>query len=75
MTNREVAYLLDKIADLLQLKEDDTFKVLAYRKAARSVYHLDEDIRTLYINRRLCDIPGVGKGVAKKIIEMMEEGS
>ncbi|MEN6462359.1 MAG: DNA polymerase/3'-5' exonuclease PolX [Syntrophomonas sp.] len=75
MTNREVAYILDKIADILQIKEDNSFKVRAYRKAAQSVYHLDEDIRTLYMNKQLSDIPGVGTGVEKKIVEMMEKGS
>lgn len=75
MTNREVAYILDKIADILQIKEDNPFKVRAYRKAAQSVYHLDEDIRTLYTNKRLNDIPGVGTGVEKKIAEIMETGN
>jgi len=48
MTNREVAGVMDRIADILQIKDDNPFKVRAYRKAARSIYHLDEDIKYLF---------------------------
>ncbi|MGI5922271.1 MAG: DNA polymerase/3'-5' exonuclease PolX [Syntrophomonadaceae bacterium] len=74
MTNREVATILERIADIMQIKEDNSFKVRAYRQAAQSVYHLDEDIRNLYAKNRLNDIPGVGKAIEKKIADMIEKG-
>ncbi|MEN6389883.1 MAG: PHP domain-containing protein [Syntrophomonas sp.] len=75
MTNREVARVLGCIADILQIKNDNPFKVKAYRNAAEVVYHLQEDLLTLYRDGRLRDIPGVGKSVQTGIIEMLEKGS
>lgn len=75
MNNREVAVVLDRIADILQIKEDNPFKIQAYRKAANSIYHLDEDLHILYRDNRIGNIPGVGKAVKSKIEEMLEKGS
>lgn len=75
MTNREIARLLDHIADILQFQEENPFKVKAYRQAANSIYHLDEDIQYLYEKDRLGEIPGVGKAIKAKIEEMVEKGS
>jgi DNA polymerase (family 10) len=75
VTNREVAKILDSIADILQLKEDNPFKVKAYRQAANSIYHLDEDVHYLYEKGLLGDIPNVGKAIQAKIEELVEKGS
>lgn len=75
MTNREVARTLDHIADILQIKDDNPFKVKAYRQAANSIYYLDEDIHYLYDKGRLGDIPGVGPAIQVKIEELVEKGS
>lgn len=75
MTNREVADILARIADILQIKNDNPFKVKAYKNAAWAVYHLQEDLLTLYRDGRLRDIPGVGKSVQTGIVEILEKGS
>jgi DNA polymerase (family 10) len=75
MTNREIARTLDHIADILQFKDENPFKVKAYRQAASSIYHLDEDIHYLYEKGRLEEIPGVGKAIEAKIEELVEKGS
>lgn len=75
MTNREIARTLDHIADILQFKDENPFKVKAYRQAAHSIYHLDEDLQYLYEKKRLDEIPGVGKAIKAKIEEMVEKGS
>lgn len=75
MNNREAAKMLEQIADLLQMKEDNSFKVRAYRNAAFSLYNLDEDLRSVYEQGRLDQIPGVGKAVKGKIIEMLDTGT
>ncbi|MEA4927030.1 MAG: DNA polymerase/3'-5' exonuclease PolX [Syntrophomonadaceae bacterium] len=75
MTNREIARIFDHIADLLQFKDENPFKVKAYRQAAHYIYHLDEDLQYLYEKKRLDDIPGVGKAIKAKIEEMLEKGS
>ncbi|HZK42689.1 MAG TPA: DNA polymerase/3'-5' exonuclease PolX [Syntrophomonadaceae bacterium] len=75
MTNREVARTLDRIADILLIKDENIFKVRAYRKAAESVYHLDENLIVLYEQNKIGDIPGVGKAVKTHIEEMLEKDS
>jgi DNA polymerase (family 10) len=75
MTNREVARILEAIADILQIKNDNPFKIKAYRNAAEAVCHLQEDLLPLYRDGRLRDIPGVGKSVQAGIIEILEKGS
>ncbi len=75
MTNREIARTLDRIADILTMKEENFFKIRAYRKAAESVYHLDENLSVLYERDKIGDIPGVGKTVKSIIEEMVEKES
>ncbi|MDD4802370.1 MAG: DNA polymerase/3'-5' exonuclease PolX [Syntrophomonas sp.] len=75
MTNREVAKTLDNIADILQIKDENPFKVRAYRQAANSIYGLDENINYLYKKGLLGDIPGVGKAIQAKIEELLDKGN
>lgn len=75
MTNREIARTLDHIADILQFKEENPFKIRAYRQAANSIHYLDEDLQYLYEKGRLGEIPGVGKAIQSKIEELLEKGS
>ncbi len=75
MTNRDVAQMLERIADMLQIMDENPFKVRAYRKAADSIYHLDEDLTYIHKNGRLGDIPAIGRALQSKIEEMLEKGS
>lgn len=75
MTNREIARTLDRIADLLQIKEENPFKIAAYRKAADSIYDLDEDLHTIYQHGRLDSLPGIGKSIRAILEELLEKGS
>jgi len=72
--NKEVADLLFKIADALEILGEMQFKVLAYRKAARVISELPEDLRKIYKEGKLEEIPGIGEGIAKKIKEYIETG-
>jgi DNA polymerase (family X) len=75
LTNREIARIFDHIADILQFKDENPFKVRAYRQAANSIYHLDEDLHYLHEKDRLDEIPGVGKAIKGKFEEMLTKGS
>lgn len=75
MKNLEVAELLRKIAQLLELKGEITFKIRAYDKAALVIENLEEDIEDIWKNGKLTDIPGVGEGIAKKIASFLETGN
>lgn len=74
MNNKEVARLLWDMADLLELKAANRFKIVAYRKAARSVESMKEDLETVWRRGELKAIPGVGKAIAQNIEEYLTTG-
>jgi len=74
MKNQFVADILNKIADLLDIKGDGFFKTRAYRIAAQAVEVLEEDIETVVYECRLTSISGIGAALAKKITEIVETG-
>ncbi len=71
--NLKIASILDEIAGLHDLK-GEVFKRNAYLKAAQNIERLDKDISIYYKENRLTSIPGVGEGIAKKIVEIIETG-
>ncbi|MDR5698005.1 MAG: DNA polymerase/3'-5' exonuclease PolX [Armatimonadota bacterium] len=74
MKNLELAALFNEIADLLEIKGESTFRVNAYRRAARAMETLGEDIEVLADRGELEEIPGVGKSIAEKINEYLRTG-
>lgn len=74
MKNKELADFLARIGDALEIKGEIGFKVIAYRKAARILKDLTEDIEKIAQEKRLQDIPGIGSGIAKKIEEYLKTG-
>lgn len=74
MKNLEIAQIFERIADILEFKGENRFKINAYRKASRVIGSLSEDIEHLHKENRLMDIPGVGSGIAEKITEYLDTG-
>ncbi|MDD1757202.1 MAG: DNA polymerase/3'-5' exonuclease PolX [Methanotrichaceae archaeon] len=74
MKNREVAQVLYEMAELLELKAENRFKIIAYGKAARAVEGLKEDIEIACREGQLNSIPGIGKAIAQKIEEYLRTG-
>ncbi|HYA49272.1 MAG TPA: DNA polymerase/3'-5' exonuclease PolX, partial [Burkholderiales bacterium] len=74
MKNREIADLFDRIADALEIKGETGFKVVAYRKASRTLQDLAEDVEIVAREGRLQEIPGIGSGLAEKIQEYLKTG-
>ena len=72
--NGDVIRLLEEIGDLLEVKGELGFKVNAYRRAARSIEALNEDVADLYVSGRLREIPGVGEALEQKISEYLDTG-
>ncbi|MHB1001146.1 MAG: DNA polymerase/3'-5' exonuclease PolX [Armatimonadota bacterium] len=72
--NNDVAELLENIADMLEIKGDSIFRVRAYRDASRQIESLTEDIEDIVQKGELCDIPGIGEGLAGRIKEYVETG-
>ena len=74
MNNKELADTFTLIADLLQIKGEVIYKILAYRKAADSLNDLSQEAADIYAEGELESIPGVGKAIAEKISELLETG-
>jgi len=74
MKNKELALIFEKIADALEFQGENPFKIIAYRKAARILNDLTEDIAVIHQKAALREIPGIGEGIAKKIDEYLTTG-
>ncbi|MCB9747745.1 MAG: DNA polymerase/3'-5' exonuclease PolX [Candidatus Omnitrophica bacterium] len=74
MKNKEIAELFEKMGTLLEIKGEIVFKTRAYFKAAENINNLAEDIETVKNEKRLSDIPGIGKTLQEKIVEYLETG-
>jgi len=75
MQNRAIAAMFNDIADMLEIKEDSPFRITAYRRAARALEDIGEDIAAVVGRGELLKIPGVGKGTAEKIQEFLQTGT
>jgi len=74
MKNRIIASMFEKISDVLEFQGEIPFKVNAYRKAARIIGDMQEDIEDVWREGRLKDIPGIGTALAGKIEEFLTTG-
>ncbi len=74
MKNSELARIFRELADLLEFKGENPFKLAAYRKAARAMEDLTEDVAVVAKEDRLRDIPGIGEAIDSKIKEYLETG-
>ena len=74
MENWEVAAALERMAGLLALKGEDSFKIRAYSQAARQIVRLSEPLAQIIAEDRLEQIPGIGKALSSKIKELVATG-
>ncbi|MHA2610838.1 MAG: DNA polymerase/3'-5' exonuclease PolX [bacterium JZ-2024 1] len=72
--NRILAKMFDRIGDALEIKGENQFKILAYRKVARVLKDLPKDVSEYLQEGSLAQIPGVGEAIAKKIEEFLTTG-
>ena len=73
MDNRAIARVLREIADLLELKNDNPFKIRAYRNGADIAANHPHEL-ALLDEAGLRQIPGIGKDLASRIREISETG-
>lgn len=71
----ELIAVLEDIADLMEFKGENQFKIRAFRNAAQSLRDTDTDIVEAVQTNTLDSIPGVGKGIAAVIREFVEMGA
>ncbi|MBU0479033.1 DNA polymerase/3'-5' exonuclease PolX [bacterium] len=74
MNNKEIAEIFHSIADILEIKAENPFRIRAYRRAAQVIEELSQSIKDIYTNGKLPNIPGIGEGIAGKISELVQTG-
>lgn len=73
-SNTEIAEIFDKIADILDLLNENPFRIRAYRKAGEHIKELTENVEDLAERGELTKIPGIGRDLAEKIEEFISTG-
>lgn len=73
MDNSEIAAIFKRIAILSEIKGEDRFKVTAYERAAESIQGLTADLSQMD-EKALMALPGIGKAIAGKIMEIFSKG-
>ncbi len=76
MTNAEISATLERIADLLEFKDENPFRVRAYRNAARAIHDLPQSVAAIVADdpRQLLKIDGIGKAVGDKVAVLVQTG-
>lgn len=73
--NAEIAALFDRLADLLEIEDANSFRVRAYRNAARTIANLGQSIAGLVeTGKDLSELPGIGEAIAEKIATIVRTG-
>jgi DNA polymerase (family 10) len=75
--NREIARVLWETADLMEIAGEDSFRIRSYRNGATAIEGYPERVHDILRdpNRKITDIPGIGKGLAGVIADIVERGS
>ncbi len=73
MQNHEIARILDEVADLLEVSEDNFFRVRAYRNAARMVHDHPHPLAQMD-DQQLRELPGIGADLAAKLASLISTG-
>ena len=72
--NGELADQLDLLADLSEILGEESFKVIAYRRAATRIRETPSSVAELALSGRAKELPGVGRTIEEKVREVVEEG-
>ncbi len=73
MKNQEIAKIFNDIADMLEIKGENPFRIRAYRRAAMNIEGLAKDVSDMP-KEELVKIPGIGQDLAGKIEEYIKTG-
>jgi DNA polymerase (family 10) len=72
--NSEVVEQLELLADMLELEGTETFRLLAYRRAAQRVRESGGSIAQMALDGRAKELQGIGKTIEEKIVQIVETG-
>lgn len=74
LSNREIADIFERCADMLQIRGDNIHRVLSYRRASETIRGVPRDLRVIASEGALTDLSYIGKTIAAKIDEMLDSG-
>jgi len=74
MINNEIGTIFREVADILEIKGANPFRIRAYQRAAQNIEGLSGDLEAYIKEDRLSDIPGIGKDLSEKIKEFYHTG-
>ncbi|HKP87518.1 MAG TPA: DNA polymerase/3'-5' exonuclease PolX [Blastocatellia bacterium] len=76
--NADIASVLERVADLLEFKDENPFKLRSYRVAAETIAELERPLAEMAARggaASLQEIPGIGKSISSQIIEIIQTGT
>jgi DNA polymerase (family 10) len=78
MTNEQIAHRFKRLATLLEIRGDDKFRVRSYRNAAEMIETWPTPLARIAAEegvKGLQALPGVGKAISAKVVELLERGT
>jgi len=73
-SNKAVSNMLREVEAAYEVKGGDLFRIRAYGNAATSIEHTSNDIKELWEERSLDEVPGIGKGISSYLDEYFKTG-
>ena len=73
-TNQQIAERFELLADLLELEGAVVYRILAYRRAAKTLRETPESVERLSLQGKLTSLSGIGQTIADKVAELIETG-
>src|SRR5690242_2626410 len=77
MTNQEIAGFFHRLANLMELREDDPFRIRSYRMAAETIEDWPKPLAEIAADgaTALRELPGVGPAISQKIMDLLATGT
>ncbi|MBN1846905.1 MAG: DNA polymerase/3'-5' exonuclease PolX [Sedimentisphaerales bacterium] len=75
MTNQRLSDLFEQMADIMEILDEDRFRIATYRKVARAIADCPQDVAQLAAQGRPIELAGVGKSSLQKIHEFVHHGA
>ncbi|MGH3065472.1 MAG: DNA polymerase/3'-5' exonuclease PolX [Gaiellaceae bacterium] len=72
--NAELADQLDLLADISEILDEESFKVIAYRRAATRIRESPIPVAELALEGKAKDLPGIGRTIENKVVEVVADG-
>ena len=73
-SNKKIAKILNDVAAVYTITDENRFKIIAYQNAASSIEHATSEIKDLWEEGKLDTLPGLGENIRKHLDELFTKG-